>query len=159
MRELPHILNWRRLDARITLSGQPTEEQLAEIKSLGVTHVVNLGPHDNKGALADEAGTVAAHGMTYIYIPVVFENPSDEDFSKFCDAIESLPQSQIHVHCIYNARVTAFFYRYAKLGKGMSEKQAFAMMDGIWRPGDDWARFIGSDEAIGRPNRFAGYDY
>ena len=54
-RDLPHVLNWRRLDSRITLSGQPTEAQLAEISGLGVTHVINLGPHHNKGALDDEA--------------------------------------------------------------------------------------------------------
>lgn len=159
MNDLPHILNWRRFDDRITLSGQPTEDQLAEISRLGVTHVVNLGPHDNKGALADEAGTVADLGMTYIYIPVEFENPTDEDFATFCAAIENLPETQIHVHCIYNARVTAFMYRYAKSGKGTSEKRAHAMMDGIWRPGNDWAAFIGSKDAIGQPNRYAGDDY
>ncbi|MGJ8628475.1 MAG: protein tyrosine phosphatase family protein [Sulfitobacter sp.] len=159
MNDLSHILNWRRFDDRITLSGQPTEDQLAEISRLGVTHVVNLGPHHNRGALEDEAGTVAALGMTYIYIPVEFENPTDEDFAKFCAAIENLPETQIHVHCIYNARVTAFMYRYAKSGKGMSEAQAYAMMDGIWRPGDDWAAFIGSKDAVGQPNRYAGDDY
>ena len=83
MRDLPEVLNWRRLDRRTTLSGQPTEEQLAEIKDLGVTHIINLGPHHNKGALPDEAGTVAALGMEYIYIPVEFEVPTDQDFARF----------------------------------------------------------------------------
>ena len=159
MRDLSDVLNWRRLDHRITLSGQPTEEQLAEIKDLGVTHVINLGPHHNKGALPDEAGTVAALGMEYIYIPVEFEDPNDQDFAKFCDAIESLPDTQVHVHCIYNARVTAFFYRYAKTGRGIPEMEAHALMDGIWRPGNDWANFIGSEDAVGQPNRYAGEDY
>ena len=36
------IYNWRRLDDRITTSGQPTEPQLADIHALGVRHVVNL---------------------------------------------------------------------------------------------------------------------
>ncbi len=159
MRDLPDVLNWRRLDHRITLSGQPTEEQLAEIKDLGVTHVINLGPHHNKGALPDEAGTVAALGMEYIYIPVEFEDPTDQDFAAFCDAVESLPDTQVHVHCIYNARVTAFFYRYSKTGRGIQEAEAHALMDGIWRPGNDWATFIGSAEAAGQPNRYAGEDY
>lgn len=159
MRDLLDVLNWRRLDHRITLSGQPTEEQLAEIKDLGVTHVINLGPHHNKGALPDEAGTVAALGMEYIYIPVEFEDPTDQDFATFCDAIEKLPDTQVHVHCIYNARVTAFFYRYSKTGRGIPEAEAHALMDGIWRPGKDWAKFIGSEEAVGQPNRYAGEDY
>ncbi|MET1412266.1 protein tyrosine phosphatase family protein [Roseibium sp. HPY-6] len=159
MHDLTEILNWRRLSDKITLSGQPTEQQLADISELGVTHVVNLGPHHNKGALDDEAGTVASLGMEYVYIPVEFDNPTDEDFAKFCEAIERLKDTRIHVHCIYNARVSAFFYRYAKTGRGFSECETFALMEGIWRPGDDWAAFIGSDDAVRQPNRYAGEDY
>ncbi len=159
MRDLPDILNWRRLNERISLSGQPTEAQLADIRDLGVTHVINLGPHHNEGALEDEAGAVAALGMAYIYIPVAFDDPTDQDFATFCEAIESFPDTQIHVHCIYNARVSAFFYRYAKTGRGVPEAKAYALMDSIWRPGNDWADFIGSRNAVGQPNRYAGEDY
>ena len=159
MRDLPEVLNWRRLNDQITLSGQPTETQLAKIRDLGVNHVVNLGPHHNEGALKDEAGTIAELGMKYIYIPVDFDNPTDQNFEAFCDALESLSGHQVHVHCIYNARVTAFFYRYAKIGRGTTEAEAYKLMDGIWRPGNDWAKFIGSEEAIGQPNRYAGEDY
>ena len=51
---------WRRLDARLTTSGQPSEEQLAALQALGVTHVVNLGLHTHEKALPDEAGSVRA---------------------------------------------------------------------------------------------------
>lgn len=159
MRDLPEVLNWRRLDARTTLSGRPTEAQLAEIKDLGVAHVINLGPHTNKGALPDEAGTVAGLGMIHTYIPVDFENPTTEDFAKFCEALETSTAPAIHVHCIYNARVTAFFYRYAQAGKGTSEAEAFALMDGIWRPGGVWAKFIGNTADVDQPNRYLGYEY
>jgi len=159
MRDLTEIINWRRLDPRTTLSGQPTEAQLAQISELGVTHIINLGPHTNKGALEDEAGTVAELGMSYIYIPVDFENPTDEDFQTFCDAIERVANTQIHVHCIYNARVSAFFYRFAQSGKGFTEAETFELMDGIWRPGGVWAEFIDNKEALNLPNRYSGYDY
>jgi protein tyrosine phosphatase (PTP) superfamily phosphohydrolase (DUF442 family) len=159
MRDLPEVLNWRRLNSRITLSGQPTETQLAKIKDLGVSRVINLGPHTNKGALPDEAGTVAELGMVYVYIPVDFENPTDEDFAKFCQAIEHADGETIHVHCIYNARVTAFFYRHAKMGRGGTQSDALAMMDGIWRPGGVWAVFVGHPEDAEKPNRYAGYEY
>jgi protein tyrosine phosphatase (PTP) superfamily phosphohydrolase (DUF442 family) len=159
MRDLPEVLNWRRLNSRITLSGQPTEAQLAKIKDMGVAQIINLGPHTNKGALPDEAGTVADLGMSYVYIPVDFENPAVEDFDKFCEAIERPDGETIHVHCIYNARVTAFFYRYAKMGKGGIESDAFALMDGIWRPGGVWATFVGNPADLEKPNRYAGYEY
>ncbi len=158
MGELPDIINWRRRDGRITLSGQPTEAQLAQIKATGVTHVINLGPHDNKGALADEAASVAALGMIYIYIPVDFEAPTDADYAAFVAALEGVGDAQVHVHCIYNARVSAFFYRLAQSGKG-DVGSAFDMMDGIWRPGGVWASFIGDRASEALPNRYKGEDY
>jgi protein tyrosine phosphatase (PTP) superfamily phosphohydrolase (DUF442 family) len=56
------IYNWRRLDDRITTSGQPTEPQLADIHGLGVRHIVNLGLHTHEKALPDEAGIRAQMG-------------------------------------------------------------------------------------------------
>ena len=60
------IYNWRRLDDRITTSGQPTEPQLADIHALGARHIVNLGlrTHDK---VPDEAASVSRLGMTYPY--------------------------------------------------------------------------------------------
>jgi protein tyrosine phosphatase (PTP) superfamily phosphohydrolase (DUF442 family) len=100
MRDLSEILNWRRFNDRITLSGQPTEAQLAQLKDLGVTHIINLGPHTNKGALANEPGTVAKLGMTYVYIPVDFDNPTTANFNAFCEALDSIEGTPIHAHCI-----------------------------------------------------------
>ncbi len=159
MTDLHDVINWRRWDARTTLSGQPTEGQLAEIAALGVRHVINLGPHWNKGALADEAGEVAGLGMQYIYIPVDFEDPKDADFEAFVEAFSGLEASAVHVHCIYNARVSAFIYRFAKAGLGGEVSAAFSLMDGIWRPGGVWAEFIGDEESVSLPNRYAGEDY
>ncbi|MEO0654246.1 MAG: protein tyrosine phosphatase family protein [Pseudomonadota bacterium] len=160
MNEPTHILNWRRINERITTSGQPNETQMAEIKALGVSHIVNLGVHhQGTGALADEPATVAELGMEYIYIPVDFEHPTDTDFAAFEEALAAHPDATIHVHCIYNARVSAFFYRYAKNRPDLSEAEAFDRMESIWRPGDDWARFIDSPAAEGQPNRYAGEDY
>src|SRR5207248_8743481 len=76
------IYNWRRLNDRITTSGQPTEPQLADIHALGVRHVINLGLHAHEKALPDEAASVSRLGMTYIHIPVAFQNPTEADFVK-----------------------------------------------------------------------------
>ncbi|MEM6890486.1 MAG: protein tyrosine phosphatase family protein [Pseudomonadota bacterium] len=159
MKDLPHILNWRRINAQLTTSGQPDEGQLAEIRDIGVTHIVNLGLGHGKGALADEAAKVAALGMKYIHIPVDFEKPTNQNFKDFKDAIESHPGVQMHIHCIYNARVSAFFYRYAKTTADLSRDMAFGTMESIWRPGDDWAAFIDDPDAKGLPNLYAGEDY
>jgi uncharacterized protein (TIGR01244 family) len=136
------IYNWRRLDDRITTSGQPTEPQLADIHALGVRHIVNLGLHTHEKALPDEAESVSRLGMTYIHIPVDFQNPTDQDFEKFCSVMEQLKDVPVHVHCIANARVSAFFYRYRRDVLGMDEARAHADMVEVWRPNGVWAEFV-----------------
>ena len=129
------------LDDRITTSGQPTEQQLADIYALGVRHIVNLGLHSHEKALPDEAASVSRLGMTYIHIPVDFQNPTDRDFEQFCSAMEQLNEVPVHVHCIANYRVSAFFYRYRRDVLGTDEAQARADMEEIWHPEGVWAAF------------------
>jgi protein tyrosine phosphatase (PTP) superfamily phosphohydrolase (DUF442 family) len=137
------IYNWRRLDDRVTTSGQPTEPQLADIHALGVRHIINLGLHSHEKALPDEAASVSRLGMTYIHIPVDFQKPTDGDFDQFCSAMEQLKEVPVHVHCIANYRVSAFFYRYRRDVLGMDEAQARADMEQVWRPNGVWATFVG----------------
>jgi len=137
------IYNWRRLDDRITTSGQPTEPQLADIHALGVRHIINLGLHSHEKALPDEAASVSRLGMTYIHIPVDFQKPTDRDFDQFCSAMEQLKEVAVHVHCIANYRVSAFFYRYRRDVLGMDEAEARAEMEQVWRPNGVWATFVG----------------
>lgn len=143
------ITNWRRLDARVTTSGQPTAAQLAAIAGLGVRHVINLGLHTHEHALPDERGDVTRLGMIYTHIPVDFTAPTDADFDAFRAAFEATPPDQVHVHCIFNWRVSAFFYRYRRDVLGMDEAAARADMDPIWQPHGVWADFIAP--AAGRP--------
>jgi len=136
------IYNWRRLDARITTSGQPTEPQLADIHALGVRHVVNLALHTHEKALPDEAASVSRLGMTYIHIPVDFQHPARRDFDQFCAVMEQLKDEPVHVHCIANYRVSAFFYRYRRDVLGWDDPKARVEMDAIWHPEGVWADFI-----------------
>ena len=136
------IYNWRRLDDRITTSGQPTEQQLADIQALGIRHIVNLGLHTHEKALPDEAASVRRLGMTYIHIPVDFQNPTDEDFAKFRATMEELKEVPVHVHCIANYRVSAFFYRYRRDVLGMDDTEARAEMEQVWHPEGVWGKFI-----------------
>jgi hypothetical protein len=66
------IYNWRRLDDRITTSGQPTEPQLADIHALGVCHIVNLGLHTHEKALPNEAASVSSLGMSISTSRLIF---------------------------------------------------------------------------------------
>jgi protein tyrosine phosphatase (PTP) superfamily phosphohydrolase (DUF442 family) len=137
------IYNWRRLDARLTTSGQPTEEQLARIGALGVDCVINLGLHTHEKALADEAASVAALGMTYVHIPVDFRSPTAADLAAFGARMDELQAKTVHVHCIANYRVSAFLYRYRVDRLGWDRPRAKIDLEAIWRPDGPWAAFVG----------------
>ncbi|GAB5489100.1 MAG: hypothetical protein Pars2KO_26700 [Parasphingorhabdus sp.] len=144
------IHNWLRLDDRITTSGQPSEEELAEIKALGIEHVINLALEDHEKSLTDERGALESLGVEYIHIPVVFSAPTEQDFQQFCDTMDRLDGKKVHVHCIVNARVSAFFYRYRTERLGLNEEKARADMNKIWDPADwkevgkPWVKFLES---------------
>ena len=142
MSDPDEIHNWRRLDERLTTSGQPTEAQLASLPALGVRHVVNLGLHTHEKALADEAASVAALGMAYTHQPVDFQQPTAADLAAFYETMDRLQGQVIHVHCIANYRVSAFLYRYRIDVLGWPEEKARTDLDAIWRPEGVWQALV-----------------
>ena len=147
------IYNWRRLDDRVTTSGQPTEHQLAKLSNLGIKHVINLGLHTHPKALPDEGASLARLGLIYVHIPVAFEEPTERDFELFCDAMRKLDGKPVHVHCIANMRVSAFLYRWKLDVLGRDDIAARRLMDSVWQPGGVWATFIGDHAASSLPHR------
>ena len=105
-------------------------------------YVIDLGLHSHEKALPDEAAIVESLGMTYMHIPVDFRSPTESDFDAFCAALEMSGDSVIHVHCIANYRVSAFFYRYRRTILGMEETRARMDLDQVWRPDPIWTAFI-----------------
>ncbi len=143
MREDPNdILNWWRMDERVTTSGQPSVEQLRRIAALGVREVINLGLHTHEMALADEAGTVIELGMRYTHLPVDFKSPTAGDFDAFVTAFEATAPLPVHVHCIMNWRVSAFFYRYRRDILGLDPVAIRPDLYAIWSPDPVWTEFI-----------------
>ncbi len=136
------IYNWRRLDERLTTSGQPSEGQLSDLAALGVRHLVNLGLHTHEKALPDEAASAAALGMAYTHLPVDFQDPTAADLRAFYQVMDRLQGEVVHVHCIANYRVSAFLYRYRIDVLDWSEERARADLDAIWRPEGVWKALV-----------------
>lgn len=151
MADPDHIACWQRLDARTTTSGRLTADDVPALASAGVRHVINLALEDSPGALANEAGLMAEQGLRYTHIPVPFEAPGESHFEAFREAYDT-DGEPVHVHCIMNYRVSAFFYRYNR-AKGMPQAEARTLMEQQWSPetNDDprapvWAQFIAKGE-------------
>ena len=136
------IYNFRRLSPTLTTSGQPTEEQFAQIAGAGVGTVINLALAESPKALPNEAELLGSLGLRYVHIPVDFAAPTEADFERFADEMDAAGDAPVHVHCIANYRVSAFLYRYRRERLGWSDEQARPDLDALWQPEGTWADFI-----------------
>ena len=139
---------WQRLDAQTTTSGRVESADVARLAAIGVRHVINLALDSHPDALADEAALLAAQGIAYSHIPVPFDAPGEAHFAAFQAALEE-GERPVHVHCIMNWRVSAFFYRLNRDINAMPEAEARALMEEHWSPETSeypgaaaWAEFI-----------------
>ena len=142
---LNDIFNFIQLDDRVATSGQPTEAQFSLVKEAGYTTVINLAPESHENALGNEDEILERMGIRYIHLPVVFTNPTREDFDRFVDALESCDDDRIWVHCAANMRVSAFFFKYRTERFGWSSDEAETDLHRIWEPGKVlgvWQTFI-----------------
>ncbi len=137
------IVNYLRIDERLSTSGQPSVEELEAVAQEGTDVVINLALHDDpRYSLPDEAGSVTALGMTYIHIPVRFDAPTETDLQAFFVAMHAHRESKLLVHCAANKRVTAFLGLYRVMAQGWDIDRAFAPMKDVWEPNAAWATFI-----------------
>jgi protein tyrosine phosphatase (PTP) superfamily phosphohydrolase (DUF442 family) len=132
------IRGFQRLDARTTTSGRLRDEDLPALAALGVRHVVNLALDSHPEALTGEADKLARLGIAYTHIPVPFDDPRDDHYRAFVAALDAADAqtggAPVHVHCIMNYRVAAFFYRYHREFAEMDESAARGLMAQQWEP-------------------------
>lgn len=126
----------------LATAGQPIAEQFQAVQAAGYEVVVNLAMPDSPKALPEERSIVESLGMEYIAIPVVWEEPTLEDFQRFVAALQATGDRPVFVHCIANMRVSAFLYLYRHLILGMDEATVRQDLHHIWEPNDRWQAFI-----------------
>lgn len=148
---LTEIYNFLPIDERWATAGQPTVEQFAAIKAAGYEVIINLGMPDSPRAVVNEAEVVAAQGIDYVAIPVVWEAPTAADLTAFFAAMSANAEKQRFVHCIANMRVSAFTFLYRILVLGVPVEDARQSLHQIWEPNPIWQQFI--DEQLAQSDR------
>lgn len=126
------IYNYLDVNDRLATSGQPAADQLRAAAAAGFDTIVNLATARSTNALPEEGDLVRSLGMAYIHIPVEWDNPTDEDFAAFEQAMRRLSTARVLLHCAANFRATAFYALYAQKHLGWSEAQAEAFRARIW---------------------------
>lgn len=138
------ISNYIPMTETISTSGQPTRDQFSQIAKAGFKAVVNLAMPDSDKAIPDEGTVVTMLGMQYVHIPVPFDNPTAVHLKSFIGILRALEGEKVWVHCVVNARVSAFMYQYLRFEKGYDANAAKNDLLQKWEPNMDtvWQRFM-----------------
>jgi protein tyrosine phosphatase (PTP) superfamily phosphohydrolase (DUF442 family) len=141
---LEDILNYYQMTDRVATSGQPTEQQFADIAEAGNRTVINLAMPSDAYSAFNEAKTVTELGMTYVHIPVPWEAPTVDHLNQFLAIMKAVESEKVWVHCVVNARVSAFNYHYLKSCLGLPESNCRSPLLEKWQPKMEpvWQTFL-----------------
>ena len=142
METLDTITNFMQVLPLVGTAGQPTADQFRAVRDAGFEQVINLAMSNSTVVLPDEAAVVAALGLDYQHIPVVWQNPTLDDLTQFFAAMDANSTRKVFVHCAMNYRVSSFIYLYRVLRLGADEEAARWDLLSIWEPDECWSAFI-----------------
>lgn len=143
--KLENIPDFVQLTPRIATSAQPAEVQFTAIANSGYHAVVNLSMPNAKNAIKNEGFIVTSFDMSYVHIPVPFNNPHIEHLRLFIRTMDNYINQNVWVHCAKNYSVAAFIYHYLTLICGYTKKDARSSMFDKWQPDQVWQEFIDLD--------------
>ena len=112
----------KKINDRLTVSGQPTADDIAQLKNAGFRTIVNLrteGEEDQPMSPEEERQAVEKAGMKYVHLPVSSAGMGPELVDKFRKEIAELP-SPVLVHCAAGMRAGAFTMMATATNEGWS---------------------------------------
>lgn len=136
------IADFLQLTPSLATAGQPSPEDLAQLRQDGYEVVINLATPSSPGAILDEDQQVKRLEMKYIAIPVIWDAPTAKNLADFFAAMEQVHDRKVFVHCARNMRVSAFIYLYRVMELKWTDDQAAPDLLKIWQPNETWTRFI-----------------
>ena len=136
------ILNHIKINELISTSGQPKIEELELIANEGFEVVINLAVPTTSNALENEDKIVSSLNMSYIHIPVDFENPKISDLKLFLNILQALGANKVWIHCAKNYRVSAFMYVYHKYILHTPFEQIDLSIFDMWQPSSVWQELM-----------------
>ena len=127
---------------RLVTSGQPSAEALGSLKVQGYEAVIYLAPPTVADAVRDEQLIVTRQGLTFINIPIRFDNPTEADFETFASVLKGLGNRKVLVHCQINLRASSMVFLYRAIVLKEDPRVAYEAVSGVWSPDGPWRRLI-----------------
>ena len=136
------IINYIAYSDALASSGQPTAAQFQVQAVEGVQRVVYLAFTDHETSLANEDRVVRDLGMAFVQVPVVWVNPTVEDFELFAAVMAQGGDQKTLVHCQVNWRASSFSFLYRVIHDNVPMDDAVVDLTSIWTPTEPWRQFI-----------------
>jgi len=151
---LDSIRNWLPISDVLFTGGQVGNDQVPLLAEKGVQTVINLAT-PRQEVNGQEGFHVASSGMTYINIPVEWQEPTLDDVDQFFRVMNANEGRTVYVHCVANYRGAVFTYLYRVLAQGVPEEEAREDLLKVWDPAESetWHALI--QDALSNP-RFDG---
>ncbi|MEI8390559.1 MAG: dual specificity protein phosphatase family protein [bacterium] len=115
------IKNFQKVDDCLYRGGNPTLEQLRQLKKQGFSTIVSFRT-GYQGNEFDEAQAVKALGMKHIHLPFIsWDNPPENHVSTFFANIEQAKSKgeKVFIHCTHGKDRTGLFSAMYKLTYGL----------------------------------------
>lgn len=106
--DLPPIRNFLKINNEYCTGGQPSPQHLEKLKKDGVRVIINLRAKTEHRSDLEEAKAKEL-GLKYISIPVVYNDPKDEQADEFLKATDDPSNRPAFIHCAAAIRVGAFW--------------------------------------------------
>ena len=119
------IDNFFRVNQQVCTGGQPTPEQLTNLKAQGIRAVINLREAEEYD-IAAEAAQARELDLLYVSIPVRTAAPQDEQVAAFLKATAAPNIFPAFIHCGSGNRVGAFWMIRRVLVDGWTAEKAEA---------------------------------
>ena len=106
--QAPDIRAFLQVTTEFCTGGQPRPDHFATLKANGVKAVLNLRPPTEHRA-DEEREAVAAAGLKYFNIPVVYREPKPEQADEFLKITDDPANRPMFIHCTAAIRAGAFW--------------------------------------------------
>jgi protein tyrosine phosphatase (PTP) superfamily phosphohydrolase (DUF442 family) len=142
MENLLKINNYYEYNPQLAAGGQPTPEQLTELKNAGFQLIINISPVSARNALPNEHQSVENTGMDYIHFPIDCSNLRPFHYLTIKALLQSSEGKKIFMHCGANIKTSNLIHIYHVLEKWIDESVSLKTLLKIQNPEEKWFQYF-----------------
>ncbi len=131
-------MNFQPASDRLATGGHFVGAGAEQLAGEGFSVVVDLREEPPSG----QREKLAALGLTWVHVPVSWENPQPAHFEAFRAAMAEHRDSRVLVQCAANYRASAMTYLYRVVEEDVPPVEAAIALHSVWQPNERWTVYL-----------------